>query len=137
MTKPLPRRAILRALAALPMVAEQFEQAAVGATVGAQAPGAAAYALDCPPSMPAEFGSKGSEILALSKAGLLPDWFKRSLAAQVSYGRMLDPDVSCLRSLSLSAKLLVTTQRRERKALDNFEQDLVDHQMRAKFMGWQ
>lgn len=139
MIKELPRRAILKALAALPMVAEQVEQAAVGATVGTAEAGAGIdAALGAVPQPMLVSGAKGAELLALSKTGMLPGWFKRAVARQGRYygGGALDPDVACLRSVALGAKLSITARRREQRALENFERDLIDHEMQAKFMGW-
>ena len=137
MSKALPRRAFLKAMAALPAVAEQIEQAAVGAIVGpAATDGAALSALSTSPAIPGLGIGKNAEILALAKAGILPDWFKRMYARNARYGPNLDPDVSALRSVSLGSKLRITAERRERTAIDNFERDLIDQKLHAEFMGW-
>jgi hypothetical protein len=133
MSKPLPRRAILKALAAAPMAAQEMAQAEIGAVVRDAALTAEA-AIHAPPS-PWNFGPKTGELAALKKAGLLPDWFTRSLAQQAR-GFTIDPSVACLRSLSLNAKLRVSADRRYEAALDNLETEFVNHQLRAKFMGW-
>lgn len=139
MTKPLPRRSILKALAALPIAIEQAEQAAVGATVGVAEAGAGVdAALGGVPAPMILGGAKSAELLALSKAGALPGWMRRAIGRHSRYygGGTLDPDVACLRSVSMGAKLSITARRRAQRAEDNFERDLIDHQMQAQFMGW-
>jgi hypothetical protein len=76
------------------------------------------------------------ELAGLAKAGLLPDWAKRQAFKNLEYDRRLDPDVACLKSVSLSAKLKISMDRRVSRVWDTFERDAIDQKLMAEFMGW-
>jgi hypothetical protein len=134
--KQLPRRLFLKALAAAPAVAQRVAEEAVGVAV---ATGSESGALmGGPPVAPMMRGSapKMLELAALAKTGLLPDWAKRQALRNLQYDRRLDPDVACLQSVSLSAKLQISVQRRMARGWQEFERDALDQKLMSEFMGW-
>jgi hypothetical protein len=133
--KQLPRRMFLKAMAAVPAVAQRVAEEAVGAAVGTGSESAA----NLMSAAPVPFGGTGPkmvELVGLAKAGLLPDWAKRQAVRNLEYDRRLDPDVACLKSVSLSAKLKISMERRITRAWDTFERDALDQKLMAEFMGW-
>jgi hypothetical protein len=135
MTRQLPRRSFLKALAAAPALAQKVAEEAVGATVEAAATTTIAEAA-VPSILPGGFGKK-MELVALANAGMLPDWVKRQAMLNSSYyDRRLEPDVACLQSVALSVKIRMSADRRLERAWGRFEQETLDQKMMAEFMGW-
>lgn len=77
------------------------------------------------------------KMVALRKAGLLPDWFVRQGKKRIDdAARVLDHDLAALGSVSPSAKFCIQRRRLFDRDLDHLEQDALDKLARAKFMGW-
>lgn len=135
MTKQLPRRLFLKAMAAAPAVAQRMAEEAAGVVVSAGAESGAIMAT-APGPIGHYSGPKMLELATLAKTGLLPDWAKRQALRNLAYERRIDPDVACLQSVSLSAKIQISMERRLARAWAGFETDALDHKLMAEFMGW-
>ena len=138
MTKPMGRRAFLKAAVAAPMVAEKLAQEAVGAEVLPTAAAETAALAGVPPSS-GIYGSAGKmqALSQLQKAGLMPDWAKRQIVrAQARQCRFIEPDVACLQSVTLGSKIRISGEHRYTRAIETMEGEAMDTQMMAEFFGW-
>jgi hypothetical protein len=134
--KQLPRRMFLKALAAAPAIAQRAAEEAVGAATAVGVDDVSMMGQT--PVSPFVSGPapKMIELATLAKAGLLPSWAKRQALRNMHYDRRLDPDIACLQSISLSAKIHISMERRMARAWDTFERDALDQKLMAEFMGW-
>jgi hypothetical protein len=133
------RRGFLRVLGAAPIAAQALARA-VGESV--LAPAGAALARMAPTIAPPTPGGYGPasflvhhpKLLGLHKLGLLPDWAK---ATMIEWGqhqdRGLDPDVVALRSVSLSAKVLINERRRGARLWERLDKSIETEMARKIF----
>jgi hypothetical protein len=133
--RQLSKRMFLKAMAVAPAAAQRLAEDAVGAQV---APIASEGFLNGPTAPPIVPGGhhKVLELVALNKAGVLPDWVKRQAVRNMRYMRRIDPDIACLQSVSLSAKLRISEDRQFATEWASLERDAMDRKLMGEFMGW-
>lgn len=135
MSKPITRRLFGKLAALSPAAAAQASQQAM-ADVGASVVGPAVY-MGGPPAVGLSMGQHGAQMLALHKAGMLPDWAIRMAKRETSArARVLSPDLASMRSVSLSAKIRIQADRYHHADIANFETEMLDRMAQEKFMGW-
>lgn len=129
MNKPLARRSFLKAMAASPLVAQEAAaEKAFQLTKTTIAP-ATPIAIAGP-------GAGTMKLLALIKTGTLPEWFlRRQRQNSGSWRGQLEPDVACLRSVSLSVKYRIQEDRTYARTMTNLERDFLDQFAADSFWG--
>lgn len=137
MSKPLSRRLFMRTAAVAPVMAREAATAALAqqeATAIAATGLSQAFA-----QSPMPFGMHimaNPKLLALWKAGLLPDWARQDLDYGIGErARYLDTDVQALRSVSLSAKKAINHRRIEQRAYAEMERSALIDMARRAFWG--
>lgn len=134
MSKPLSRRLFIRSAAAAPVMAREVASAALASQEAAAV--AATGLSQAFAQSPMPFGMHimaTPKLLALWKAGLLPDWARQDLVHGIAErARYLDTDVQALRSVSLSAKKVINHRRVEQRAYAEMERSaFIDMARRA------
>ena len=127
------RRGFLWMAASAPAAAQELFKQVGASEVGSEAASALTRVSPVPPSgMDAN-----TKLIALKKAGLLPEWFirQRRRYSQAN-ARILDPDIASLRSVSISVKLSMQAERNFQREMDSWEQRIMDDQLEGKFFGW-
>lgn len=127
MNKPLARRSFLKAMAAAPLVSKDAAAKDLMGLAGASVAPVPAMIMGVSP--------QSTKLLALFKAGMLPEWFLRGQRRVANYRNSIEPDVACLRSVSLSSKFRIQRDRVAQRALDNFERDILDQIASETFWG--
>lgn len=134
------RRSALRALVAAPVVAKSAGEAivkSIAETASAtQAASLVGLEMASPlPPMGYMGGPAAAKLALLHKAGLLPEWAKREMRSQAEYAsRRLDPDLACMRSVSLSAKMKIQQSRIVSMMIDELGISAIWQQQREAFM---
>lgn len=126
------RRGFLGMAATAPIAAQEFLKQTGTSVLGSEAANALASTHPVPSSL-----DGNSKLIALKRAGLLPDWFIRQRRAySQATARVLDPDIAALRSVSVAAKLNMQAERNFQREMDTWEQRFIDSQLEGKFFGW-
>lgn len=129
MNKPLSRRLFGKAMAALPMAAQEAAKTlaidAAAANVAGQL--AAAGVNTMSGAIPAPYGIGAAlqdpSMMALWKAGMAPEWLLEDIDRQIDdRGRYLSHDVAALRSVSPSAKAIINKRRQREEVMRTLEQ---------------
>lgn len=134
MNKPLSRRLFGKAMAALPMAAQEAAKTLALDAAAANTAGelAAAGVNVATGSMPMPYGIgyalQDPTIMALFKSGLTPDWVLDDIDRQLDErGRYLSTDVASLRSVSASSKVLINKRRQRDEFMRTLERrTLID-----------
>jgi hypothetical protein len=142
MNAPLGRRGFLRALAAAPVAARTLARSALDGAANMVTPSAARLAglgVSVVPEVPltADLLIRHPKLLTLYKLGSLPEWARKQMVREagwrVGHGA-ISPDVVALRSVSLSAKVLIHERRFEKKFWKRVDADLAIEMARRAFM---
>jgi hypothetical protein len=127
------RRGFLKLLAALPAVPAADKLAGVDVAAG----GTSWPGIGPAPMADGSYLSNQMKMAALIKSGMMPDWFvKLGRKNCQMQARILDPDIACLRSVSLSAKVAMQSERNWTRSLNSFEEDMIANSMQSQFYGW-
>lgn len=79
----------------------------------------------------------GLKLIGLAKTGMLPEWFAREKEREARQAaRLLDTDLAAMRSVSVSAKIAIQTERNRKQLMSNIVQDVLDNNARGVFWGW-
>lgn len=134
MNKPLSRRLFGKAMAALPIAAQEAAKTLAldaGAAKAAQQL-AAAGVNTLSGAVPLPYGIgyalQDPTLMALFKSGLTPDWVLDDIDRQLDErGRYLSTDVASLRSVSASSKVLINKRRQREEFMRTLERrTLID-----------
>lgn len=114
MTKPMPRRAFLKAMAVAPVAAKSAAVKELIAKVeAATAMTAAGIQVGMPISGGCSYLLRNKGLYAALKMGTLPAWARSEIEQHVreQQGSRLSPNVAALRSVSLAAKYRIQIDR--------------------------
>lgn len=111
MNKPLSRRLFGKAMAAMPMAAQQAAKtlavdSAATAAAGQMAMAGANMATSAGPPMFGSYILNNPRVWALWKSGIAPEWVHREIDNEIrERSRTIDPDIWGMKSISANAKL--------------------------------
>lgn len=142
MNKPLSRRLFGKAMAALPMAAQEaaktlaIDAAAANAAGQLAAAGVNVMAGAIPMPYGLSYALQDPALMALWKAGMAPEWLLDDIDRQIDdRGRYLSHDVAALRSVSPVAKAAINRRRQRDEVMSKLEkQSLLDA---ARHAFWQ
>lgn len=137
--KPLKmaRRRFLGVLAAAPVAAQTAMAEAAAQAAGVAVTGPDASVLGAEPDQYASWQLAEKKwkrhLVELIQAGRMPDWKRAQLWRKAQRGaRTLDPDIACMRSLSLARKVLLQAERNFERLCEAEPRAFLESETRRK-----